>query len=176
MKIKFPAFLILMAAMAISAVNPVWSQEGPGDVPLNTRERTELRQDIENLRIWRLTRYLDLSPEQSEKFFPIYNEFRENRDDLEQQKVKLVDRIGNAADLPDYPEENLVKMLDELDDIMLKQSELHRDFRKKALKVLSVHQVAKIAVFEHRFQREIQRLVREARERRMMHGPPDQRR
>jgi len=134
-------------------------------------ERARLREDIDNLRVWKMTKYLELSTEQSQKFFPLYNDFAKNMGDLDRKRGHLFDQIAKGAELTDYPQENLVKMMDELDQLEMKVLNLKQEFREKASKVLSINQVAKLTVFEHRFQGEIQRMIKEARQRGLQNRP-----
>ncbi|MCP4633993.1 MAG: hypothetical protein GY855_13795 [candidate division Zixibacteria bacterium] len=170
-RIILMSLAILLLAMSVNALGQksFMGGEQPGI------ERRQLREDIENFRIFKLSQSLDLTTKQSEKFFPVYNEFKKKRDDLEQEKRNTIESIGKAVELPDYPEENLKELLSKLDKIMEDDIKLRQELRNGMLKILSMHQVAKLEIFEHRFKHEIQRLIRESRNRGMNKRPFNER-
>lgn len=178
MRKRYRNILILILAMALFPVAGSLAQPGMLDSPPPDDEgiREELREDIENLRIWKLTKYLDLTPEQSSKFFPIYNEFEEERKKLRSEKLTIIRKINRAVEMEDYPEKELERLLDEHDKITQKELALLAEYRERAQKVLTLRQTAKLVIFSHKFQREIQRMIRDARQKHMQDRPFMQRR
>lgn len=86
-----------------------------------------------------LTERLDLTPEEAEKFWPLYNEFEEKREMIQQE---LLEEAGGAGRTPEnMSDEELDKLIkgklqNELEIVTLKS-----DYYEKFKKVLSVRQV-----------------------------------
>ncbi len=165
-------FLMLTTFGVLMLFNPISAQPDLGDMPEPQKQRIRLHQEIENLRIWKLTKYLNLTSEQAKNFFPAYNEFRDKLNDLNDQKAALVDKISRSSEVDDYPADKLKDMVIQMEDLEEKQLKLKRDFRKQTETMLSENQVAKLKIFEFRFQQDIQRLLQDAHERRMKQRRP----
>ncbi|MBD3232940.1 MAG: hypothetical protein GF315_04375 [candidate division Zixibacteria bacterium] len=127
--------------------------------------RGRIEERIENFKIWKLTDYLDLSSEQSQEFFPLYNDYTEAHKDLNDKRRDLFKKINQAVELDDYPEENLKEMLEQVDRVEQDLVKHREKFQDKLTDVLTTRQIAKFTIFEHRFRNEIHEMIQKARER-----------
>jgi len=114
------------------------------------------REMIQAKRVEYITRKLDLSVEEAEKFWPIQNAYDKERKALRKQhkSLKPVDGIDNLSD----------SQLEELlsTSILIKQKEL--DLDKKHLldlkKVLPIKKIAQLRMAEESFKRELLRTLK----------------
>lgn len=137
----FMAFTILIGWLASAQ-----------DVQEPVQERDpKAREKIEAARIGMITNKLGLTPEQAEKFWPIYREFSDKRMDLrkefkvEQAKIKP----GNAT-----PEDQK-KLVDLGLDLKQKEVDLEKNYSGRLLKVISAEQMLNLRTAERDFQRMI---------------------
>jgi hypothetical protein len=104
--------LISVLVLALVGIVPVaYTQGTPSDVSLNTERAkqvlTSARRDIVELA-------MDLTPEQKEPFWSIYNEYEKERAPLTERTFKLIqDYTANFSTLTN---DNLMKMMKEARD------------------------------------------------------------
>lgn len=100
---------------------------------------------IEAIKIGFITRRLDLSPEQSQKFWPIYNQYQNDLNDIYRQKRQ--NRIANA-DNPD-------KLID--DDFAYDSQilQIKKDYRHKFSDILTPQQIKSLYLAEKDFRDEL---------------------
>jgi len=112
---------------------------------------------IQSLKIAHITQKLQLTPRESEKFWPVYNEYR-NRSDLRRSRYySLRDReVDNDEDANQIIE----KML-ELD---AKRTADKKIFYETLRQVISPIKVIKLSKAEHEFKKEILKRIRQPSE------------
>jgi hypothetical protein len=112
---------------------------------------------IQALKVAFITEELALTPEQSQVFWPLYNEMQDKLQALKKGRVKHPD-IDSMSDAE----------LEALLEKHLKREEekiaLHRTYSERFKKVLTIRQVVKLTQSEHRFRKELLRRARERRE------------
>ena len=118
------------------------------------------REKIEAARIGVITNKLGLTPEQAEKFWPIYREFSEKRMELrkefraEQEKVK-----------PDQATPQQKQRLVELGlDLKQRELDLEKAYSGKLLNVISADQLLNLRAAERDFQRMLINQLQQRRE------------
>lgn len=112
--------------------------------------RQERLSQLENARIAYLTEKVALTPDQAQKFWPLYNEFITKRRDLS-RRLRLL-RPTNPDGLTDQ------QIKDNLNQsFALRQQEiaLEKDYFERFQRVISVRQVGRLALAERQFTREI---------------------
>ncbi len=138
-------------------------------------DRESLKEKREHFRIakaYRLISFLDMDEETSIKFLPIYHSQEKAREKIRDKKIKQFRLLHTALEKEDTPEKELKKMYDEFLKLE-KESIKSRDlFRKKTAKVLSLRQMIKLGVFEHRFRENIKSMFM-SRRRRMSDIKPE---
>ena len=123
-------------------------------------QNQQAKEKIESARIGFKTERLGLSPEQAERFWPLYNEYRHRNQDasksFRQFKAGL-DRDG--------PTEEEIRRLVEL-ELALKQQrlDLEKEFSKRMLEVISTQQVASLREAERDFRGILLRRLQQARQ------------
>lgn len=139
--------------------------------PPSPERREQLRRDIENMRIWKMTQFLELSTEQSTKFFPIFNDFQKEREKLEEERGEMMRRLGELVESEAEHESEIRRLMSGL--VKNREGMVSRkdEFRREAGKVLSLKQQAKLVLFEEHFKREIRGMIEDIKMRRFRQGP-----
>lgn len=109
---------------------------------------------IEAIKIAYLTRRLELTPEESQKFWPVYNQYQDELGALNRQKKQT--RTENA--------DNPNQLVDDDLKFETKTLELKKKYRQEFGKVLSAEKVKKLYMAERDFREELIRQLRNRRE------------
>lgn len=112
------------------------------------RERIN-RDQLEAAKIAFITTRLDLTSEQAEKFWPIFNEFN----NLKNQSLKEIARLSNDID-QNSEEEAMAKLMKRL-EIQGELIQQERAFIDKASSVLSYNQILKLNRINRDFTRQL---------------------
>jgi Spy/CpxP family protein refolding chaperone len=140
-------FAMMLMTLVLHA-QPGPPMDGPG------RER------IERFRRMRLIEILDLKEEQSVRFIARYNEFENNRRDLNKQRDEILDKIERLV-RNNAEEKEIEKVFPEVEAIGRKIGEERLKFFNSLADLLSVQQRAKLLLFERRFETELRDAVRQ---------------
>ncbi|HHJ49774.1 MAG TPA: hypothetical protein ENJ88_02590 [Phaeodactylibacter sp.] len=145
---------LLLLACVLGFVH-LQAQPGPGG---------RNHQKIEAMRVSFITTEMQLTPEEAEKFWPIYNEYRE--------KVKAIRQSGNELDKPvmDLSEEEARAFIEQRMD---REEELMRLKREYYLRLREVVSARKLILLERAERKFKEQLLREMQKRRQRQdGPP----
>lgn len=149
---KFKAMKKLSFAIVFLAAFAMAAQAQPGQRGERVQEK------MEAFKIAFFTEKLQLTPDESKVFWPIYNQFENERDalkdkfDLDNQKLELMsDKDVEAAILQHIEmEEQLVK--------------LRRDYVRRFMEVLPVRKVAMLQRIDTEFKRALLEEIKKRRE------------
>lgn len=125
------------------------------------RSRNERREDIESMKIAFITKKLDLTPEEAQKFWPVYNQYtNELKTARSERKSKMRDQKDDLANMPD---KDVEKMVDA--EIASRQQELdiNKKYHAQFKQVLPIKKVALLYRSEEDFKRELLERIRERR-------------
>ena len=106
--------------------------------------RVQAKEKLEAQRIAFITNKLELSPEEAQTFWPIYNEYKQNQKALKKTIIKPK-KLMDATDKE--IEEYLTKSL----DLEEKQIDLKRQYYQKLKGAISVKKIAKLIITERAF-------------------------
>lgn len=121
----------------------------------------QVQEKIKNLRIAYISDKLSLTPDQAEKFWPVYREFSDQRKGIRQEMIQARKQI--KTDNPDpAKQEELVKL-----GLTLKQRELdlEKKYSERLMRVITAQQMLNLRKAEGDFQRII---LEQVQQRRMM--------
>ncbi len=117
-------------------------------------------QKIENAKIGLITNRLNLSAEQSQQFWPIYNDFDAKKKDIRKQMRRLIVETNTLT----TPDEKILANIKETLNLQQKEVDLEREYMNKFLKVINVRQLAELYKAEQVFtQMLLQRLNKNPR-------------
>ncbi len=157
---------ICMAAAPLARPEepPLPGPPGPGGA--------EAREILENLKVWHLTRELEITPELGARFFPLLHELERVREEQRRRREELIGELRQALELPQEQRaariEELMSRLDEQQEAARKAE---RQARARLLQELSLEQQAKFLIFEQDFPRYVRKTMRRLEQRRRMAGP-----
>ncbi len=147
------AVLITMIALSSTAQPTDRTEKRPG----------ERRENIEAQKIAFITSKLDLSPEEAQQFWPVYNQCQKQKKEMrESNKPKSKDgKRPNIDEMSDVEVEDMVNR-----QMMTKQRELdmQKDCIEQYKKVLPIKKVAKLFQAERQFKRKLLKQIRNQRE------------
>ena len=161
-------YLAVILIFSTAIAQPPGHGMGPGDDGGPLREK--VRQKIKTIKIWRLTEAVGLTPEQSEKFFPLYNRHEDLMENLEIEQRERLNRIEQLTADPKSSDKEIEDAIAGIKDIFLRRMELKESFMAEISGVLSTRQKGQLLVFEETFRRDMQDIIREIR--REMGGGP----
>ena len=149
--------MILIAISAAVLTVAAVAQPAPPDEGRPPKER--LRKRIEIVRIWKLIETLELTEEQSMRFFPVLSASDRAKEEFKSERDRLLNRIAELVRAGDADEKELSAILDTLEQIRLHQFEAETAFLAEIDKILTVKQKAKLALFEKAFREEVRGLI-----------------
>ncbi len=114
---------------------------------------------IESIRMWRLSEELKLSEEQAAKLFPKFRSLRELKREADKMRVTKIGELAELLLKKAKPEE-LKKMIRELRELEKKYRDKEEGIWKEIESILSTEQFARFLIFQHRFEGEIKRMLR----------------
>ncbi len=116
----------------------------------------KMREEFKAQRVAMITRELNLTPSEAEKFWPIYNEYLSKRDAILQDRCMNIYRIG-VDSLSDKEAEKLA------DDNIIKEQklvDLKKEYNQKFKSVLPGKKLLKLYMIERDFKREMMKDIR----------------
>lgn len=122
------------------------------------RSEEEIKQ-IQSAKVAMITNRLDLTPEESANFWPVYNEFSEKKRVLNRQQRKIIHEKREAG----TTDEAVLNNLSEIQEIKQKQLDLEKEYQEKFLKVISASQIAELYKAEANFNEMLLQRLRQNR-------------
>jgi hypothetical protein len=118
---------------------------------------------IENVRIYRMTKELDLSSEQAIEFFPKLKEFQKAEQQFTEEKTRILnglrDRISRGS-----TDQEILSLLDEFENAHRRRLENLVARTKDMFEILTPTQRAKFLIFQDDFNREIRELIKKVKQ------------
>lgn len=124
---------------------------------LQAQERRSKEERIQALKVAFITEELNLTPEQSQGFWPLYNELQDKLKELRKNRIKRL----NLEELSDAELETLLENHLKTED---ERVALNRTYVERFKKVITIRQVLKLTQSEHRFRKELLQRAKERRE------------
>ncbi len=131
------------------------------------QEATSAREKIESARIALITDRLGLTPEQAEKFWPLYNEFRLKNESLKKEYEAAREKINPKTATDDEKR----KLLNLGLNLKERKVDLEKDYSQKMLRVISAQQMMSLRKAEDDFRRMI---LEQLQKRRLQQGRRNQ--
>jgi len=119
---------------------------------------------LETLRVWKMTKALELTEEQSLKIFPRMNEIEKAREAAGKVRAQAAEELKKMVNSPAGPDRE--KISEKLAGIEKAESELRskeEKFREEIKSLLSPVQQAKLVIFLKDFEEDVKRMVAEVR-------------
>jgi hypothetical protein len=112
--------------------------------------------NIENYRIYKMSEYLELTPEQAETFFPLLRQYENELKTVKQEEKGLYDELkAMQSGKEEVSTERLQEVMQQMQKLENKRMEMKQNFMKQSGKTLSPGQCAKIPTFEKDFREDL---------------------
>ena len=110
--------------------------------------------NIENYRIYKMSEYLELTPEQAQTFFPLLRQYEKQIKDIKTEENELYTELKSKQG-KEVSEEELQKAMDKIAGFESQRTDMKQNFMKQSGKMLSPGQVANIPGFEQEFRNDL---------------------
>lgn len=166
--LKFFLALILVTGFSMNGM------AGPPedtDRPPSKEQFEKIRKRIETLKMWKLTQALDLDEKTSSQLFPLLSKYDRKRVEIEKSLRRGIKELRES--LKERHEGNLKNILDRLEEDHNALQKIKEEEWTELKKILTIEQQAKYVIFQQEFEREIRKIIAEARERRLERSGKD---
>jgi hypothetical protein len=150
---------IIIIGLYILSISFAFAQDQPEVDPAIQDPKVQER--IKNLRIAYISDKLGLTPEQAERFWPVYREFSDERKALRQDFAKSRKEYNAQNSNPNEQEEQVRLGL----ELKQKELDLEKDYSGRLMKIITAQQMLNLRKAEGDFQRMI---LQQVQQRRMM--------
>jgi hypothetical protein len=117
---------------------------------------------LNNYKIGFFTKKLNLTSEEAEKFWPVYNDYQSQRNQIQLEKLKLNRNFNqNESSLSDN---QLAEMADKYVDCIVRESALAVSFHKKLKEVLPPSKVIRYYQAENQYKAQLLNELQNARQ------------
>ena len=123
----------------------------------------EKREKVKALKVAYITEQLELTTDEAQKFWTIYNAFDENQAELRHEKMRsILDRFkpGNVEKLSEKDASNSLAQMEKIEEDLFN---LKKKFIKDLQGVISAKKIIKLKKAEEDFNRELLKQMREKR-------------
>jgi len=142
----------------ISALLVIFSFSVTGQHPGDRERRME---KYRSLKIAYFTDNLDFTSEESEKFWPLYNQYQKDEQELRRMYRTMREEFSEEPDK--LSEQEAQKIIDRHIEIVEKEMLLEIKFHNELQEILPAKKVMKFYITEHEFRRYMLRRIREER-------------
>ena len=143
--------ILLIAFITLSGI--VFSQP-MGPPPRNkAAHRQEKKENIEAMKVAFITSKLDLTPEEAQKFWPVYNQYTEKMQEL--RKKRRLDEREAKKNIDEYSDKEIEHAIDSDLAVRQKELDLQKEYSTKFKTVLPMKKVAKLYAAEEEFKMEL---------------------
>jgi len=150
---------IFIISLYILSASFAFGQDQTEIDPATQTQDPKVQEKIKNLRIAYISDKLGLTPEQAEKFWPVYRGFSDERKQLRMDFAKSRREV-NAQNPTPQDQERLVKLGLELKQ---KELDLEKDYSGRLMKIITAQQMLNLRKAEGDFQRMILQQVQQRR-------------
>lgn len=139
------SIILLIAFFSIFSLTSLMAQDG---IPKEKREK------VRQLMVWKLTDRLNLTSEQSQKFFPTFNKYLDDNEKLFDERRNLIHDIKTADNLTDA---QLTEKANRILKIDKERNENLIQLVSDSDKILSARQCAELVIFQTEFVKDLAR-------------------
>lgn len=157
---KLNAFLLTIGIL-ISGLS-FGQKDGTPPPPKNERRaerQDERHENIETMKIGFITKKLDLTPEEAQKFWPVYNQYSDKIGEL--RKKRRQDNRDTKQKFDEMSDKEVEAAVD--NEMIFRQKELdvQKEYHSKFKSVLPMKKVAKLYAAEEQFKMELLNKLKE---------------
>ncbi len=109
----------------------------------------EMRTKFETQKISYISQQVDVTPEQAQAFWPLYNEHQKKKDILRDEFKQMYHRLKN--DFKNLSEKEMEQIGDRFADLKVDKAKLDREYHNKFKEILSAKQILKFHMADKRY-------------------------
>jgi Spy/CpxP family protein refolding chaperone len=160
MKANLFSFPVLLAALLISAIGArdILAQE---DSP----ERRQRREQVETVIIGKFATELELTPEQAERFFPLFREFRQSSHDIFHNQHRVREQLDSISTGTESAQLNVSNLIEQQGQYEQQALRLRTDFLKSVEGILTPQQVSRCSVLLDELPAKMRELIHQQKRR-----------
>lgn len=128
---------------------------------LHHMDPARMRERVNAMKMWKLTDYLELTEEQAGTFFVRLREHEDEVAEINRQKLQLYEEFQKQIDGGGVTLKDVDRYLEEMANLERSHIELRKHYHQSMKDILTVEQMAKFAVFQERFRRELRYQLRD---------------
>lgn len=114
----------------------------------------EKKEQVKSLKVAFITNELDLTPEESAKFWPVYNAFEDKQHEIRKQKLKVyMDRADNSIDK--LSEKEATNVLNQMESTEEELHQLKKKFITNLKGILPATKILKLKKAEEEFSKKL---------------------
>lgn len=153
---------LLLTMLALSGLPDTVKAEPPDfDRPPNKKQMERVRERVETLRIWKLTKALDLDEKTSAQLFPVLNRYDKKR--AETHNAIRNDMRELRDSVREKREGRIRNVLERLEHDHTALQRVNDEERAELKNILTIEQQANYLIFQHEFEHEIRKIIAESR-------------
>ena len=114
---------------------------------------------VETMKIAFLTNKLNLTAEEAQVFWPLYNEYSQKMEILRKAKKSEHDEIKSKNGMP--TDKEIAAYMDEVFSTKQKELDLQKEYYAKYVKLLPMKKVALLYQAENQFKKELLRIIKD---------------
>ena len=164
MKKNIVKILLLLFIMCGFTAQGLAEPPGYLDEPPTKEQRAMVRKRIETLKMWKLTKALDIDETTSAKLFPLLNRYDKRKAEIHQNIRKGM--MEMRMSLKENRTEGLQNTLAMLEENHKALQSINDEEWAEMKKVLTVEQQAKFILFKQEFDRDVRKIISDSKERR----------
>lgn len=129
------------------------------------KSHQEMREMIQAKKIAFFTEYLDLTPSEAEKFWPLYNSFWKQRMDAHRNAKVALKNLNKAVNsTEETPDATIKALMENYISLSKKEFEIMDDMFDKMNSILPVKKTAKLISAEEKFREQLIRQLKEKKD------------
>lgn len=117
---------------------------------------------VEALKISFITQELDLSPEEAQQFWPVYNEFQDKLDVIREERNSSIPRVPREFD--NLSDKQLAATMEQMFALEQQELDLKREYHARFMAILPVRKVGRLHMAEQRFKMMLLNEIKKRRE------------
>ncbi|MFA5713872.1 MAG: hypothetical protein WC960_06850 [Bacteroidales bacterium] len=129
-----------------------------------TQQRSQWSNQMQTQKIAFFTNALSLTPKEAELFWPLYNQYWENRQERNREMRRLLNQLSSKGKgAKELSQQEIKSMLESYVQIESTYGSISKEYLPKFLKILSPDKVAKMFRAEDEFRMEVMQMLRNRR-------------
>ncbi|CAN5397852.1 hypothetical protein BH23BAC1_BH23BAC1_15120 [soil metagenome] len=115
---------------------------------VSAQEERGRRAQIESAKIALITQRMQLTPQEAEKFWPVYNEYQQEKENIRRQIVR-----GRQSEVEEVTEQQALDLIRQRQDLRRQELALDEKYYDQMIQVTSARQVMALSKAESEFRR-----------------------